>query len=166
MIELPVETIKELLCYDPESGTFTWRVSGRRGKPTAGVIAGCKEPRGYVQIRIMKRLYWAHRLAWAYVNGAWPVGEVDHLDGDKGNNRIANLRDGSKASNMQNLRVALRSNKSSGLLGAHWSARLQRWKASITVDGRSKHLGVFDSASEAHQAYVSAKRIYHEGCTL
>ena len=166
MPDLTVEQLRGLLKYDPETGVLTWLVSGRRMKPRAGEVAGCADPRGYIQIRINRRLYWAHRLALAIVNGEWPDGEVDHLDGDKGNNRLSNLRVGTKATNMQNLRRAMTSNKSSGLLGAHWNKERQKWKAAITVDGRTVYLGLFDTAQAAHTAYVQAKRQHHEGCTL
>lgn len=166
MRKFPIERLREVLSYDPETGVFAWRYTGRRGKPAAGALAGSKDPRGYVQIRVDGKLYWAHRLAWAHVHGEWPSGEVDHMDSDKGNNRISNLRDGSKSLNMQNLRHPMRSNRSSGLLGAHWFKSANKWKSAITVDGRTRYIGLFDTPEAAHAAYVAAKRQLHAGCTL
>ncbi len=163
---LGADELRALLAYDGSTGVFTWRICHKRRPNQAGTIAGCSDPRGYRQIRIGKKLYWAHRLAWLYMTGAWPTGEVDHINGDKSNNAFSNLRDGTKSQNMQNLRGPMCSNKTSGLLGAHWSHHLGKWKSSITVNGQSKYLGLFPSAEDAHAAYLKAKRISHKGCTI
>lgn len=129
----------------------------RRDKP-AGAMG-----REYWCITINRRRYFAHRLVWAYFNGAWPEHEIDHIDGDKLNNRIENLRDVPRRTNKQNTRRANRGN--AGLLGTHLF-RNGRWKASINVDGKNKHLGYFDTTQQAHIAYLEAKRLHHPGGTL
>jgi hypothetical protein len=103
-------------------------------------------------------------LVWLWVNGSWPIGEIDHIDGDKLNNRIANLRDVDRATNTQNSKKARRNNKSSGLLGSYKSGN--RWQAQIRINGVCMTLGSFGTPEEAHAAYLGAKRLFHPGCTI
>ncbi|WP_230878255.1 HNH endonuclease signature motif containing protein [Burkholderia sp. 9779_493] len=111
------------------------------------------------------RMY-AHRLAWFYVYGEWPSGDIDHIDGVRTNNAINNLRDVPRGVNMQNQRRARSNNRTSGLLGVTWHARRYRWCAQIQVDGKRKGIGYFDDAETAHQAYLDAKRKLHAGCSI
>jgi hypothetical protein len=106
--------------------------------------------------------YPAHRLAWLYMTGEWP-GEVDHINGKKDDNRWANLRDISHAANSQNVRVAQVNNRC-GVLGV--KPLRDKFQARICVARKTIHLGTFLTTSEAHAAYVAAKRELHEGCTL
>lgn len=108
----------------------------------------------------------AHRVAWAHFYGKWPEHTIDHINGDPTDNRISNLRDVPHALNMHNQRNAARHNLSSKLIGAHWHKAGQRWRSNITVGGVTKHLGLFDTEQQAHDAYVSAKRRLHKGCTI
>lgn len=158
--------VRELLHYDPETGVFTRRVStGGRYGAAVGSVAGCLSDQGYVMVSVMSKQYRAHRLAWLYVTGEWPTAEVDHKDGDRRNNRWSNLRDVPTAVNAQNKRRAQR-NSRTGLLGASWSERDGRFVARIKVAGKYQSLGGFDTAQEAHEAYVHAKRQAHAGCTI
>lgn len=154
-----------VLRYSPATGQFTW-TRDRRGGMKAGSAAGTITRSGYVQIHCMGKLYFAHRLAWLFVYGIWPYGVVDHIDGDGTNNRIDNLRDVSRAVNQQNQRRAHRSNKSSGLMGAHFDARTRRWMAKISHENRTVNLGRYDTAEDAHAAYLKAKRAIHIGATI
>lgn len=161
---ITAEEASELLAYCPTTGAFTWR-KNRRGGTRSGETAGTITRSGYVQIHVAGRLYFAHRLAWLMRHGAWPTCVIDHIDGDGLNNRLSNLRDVSIETNQQNQKRAHRSNKSSGLLGAHFDARTGRWLAKISVANRTRHLGRFDSATEAHEAYLQQKRTLHIGAT-
>lgn len=163
-MSITAERLREILSYDTESGVFVWKVS--RGPLNAGMKAGSVDTRGHLQICIDRRLYQAHRLAWLYVNGKWPNKHIDHINGDKTDNRIANLRDVTHAVNLQNQRRAPSSNKTSGLLGVSWKKANLRWCAQIQVNDKKMHLGLFDTAEAAHAAYVVAKRQLHEGCML
>lgn len=120
---------------------------------------------GYWRIWINGRHYAAHRLAWLFVYGKWPDGEVDHIDGAKNNNRIKNLRVTTKAGNQQNQRKARKDNKS-GLLGVYWRPDTEKWRATIQTNKKRISLGNFDSADLAYEAYIKAKRRLHSTCTI
>jgi hypothetical protein len=163
MRPLTFERLREVVSYDPETGLFTWiRASNRRVRvgSTAGSLS-----EGYVEIGIDGHSYKAHRLAWLYVYGSWPVRDIDHLDGNRANNALANLRDVSRRTNIQNQRKA-KPNNASGFLGVAPTVSGRRWTAQVHVGGKKHHLGCFDSPQEAHEAYVAGKRRLHEGCTL
>lgn len=146
--------------YAPETGVFTRiRAAGRHGCHKVGTVARSATSHGYTVIRVGGVLHGAHRLAWLYVFGEWPQ-IVDHINGDRSDNRIANLRNVTQAENMQNIKRAP-ANSKSGLLGAHRFGRSKRWTARIRINGVSTKLGLFDTAEDAHAAYMAAKRQYH-----
>lgn len=159
------DRLRELLAYEPTTGVFTWRV--RRGGPTrVGSVAGHINPRGYREIKLDYVLYLAHRLAWMYVHGEWPRAALDHVNGARDDNRLSNLRecvDG--IVNQHNLHKP-RSDNTSGATGVSWHKQSKQWNAQLRVAGRRKHIGLFATKEEASAAYVSAKRLYHKGCTL
>lgn len=160
---ITAERLREILMYDHTSGVFTFRV--RRGSMKVGTASGVRKDDGRIAIKLEGRYYLAHRLAWLYVHGVWPEQQIDHIDGNPLNNGIANLRDVSPTTNSQNRRFADPGSKS-GLLGAQWCKGYGNWQASIRVKGTRMNLGKFDSAQEAHEAYVQAKRRFHDGCTI
>lgn len=156
------ERLKEVLFYYPSTGVFIWRVNTRKTK--YGQIAGWTDEEGYIHIRVDKRLYPAHRLAFVYMTGGFPKrGFVDHRNSVPSDNRWVNLRDASKRLNQENRRTAS-SNSKTGLLGA--SPTKQGFVAHITHKGKCHHLGTFRTAIAAHNAYLAAKRKLHEGCTI
>ncbi|WLW59841.1 HNH endonuclease signature motif containing protein [Achromobacter aegrifaciens] len=169
--EVNAALVRELLDYDPFSGVFTWKAREDAPKQWnvryAGKAAGCVEGfYGYALIGIDGKNHRANRLAWLHFYGQWPEGVVDHKNGVRTDNRISNLRDVSKSVNGQNQRTATRKNRSTGLLGASLHKRTGKFRADIRVDGRTKFLGNYDSAEEAHQVYLAAKRALHEGCEI
>lgn len=135
--------LKQLLRYDPITGTFEWLVPTR--KTTCGAIAGTVNVLGYVQISIGKKLYLAHVLAVFYMTGKWPV-EVDHKDTNRTNNRWKNLRECAHNQNLWNSRRSKRN--TSGFKGVSHHAN-GRFRAYI----QGQHLGVFSSAEAAARAY-------------
>lgn len=163
-VRLTANRLREALRYDAETGVFTWAIY-RRGIKT-GALAGCMGADGYWRIRIDGELFLAHRLAWLYAHGEWPANDIDHINGKRADNRISNLRDVLPAINAQNLHTAQKNNRSGGPLGTTWDKVAERWRATIWADGRRHHLGFFDSGQDAHQAYLSAKRALHPGCTI
>lgn len=163
---LSAERLREVLHYDPETGVFTWKVR-TSNRVNVGSAAGAMLKTGYLSICIDSKFYRAHRLAWLYVRGEWPKADIDHLNGKRTDNRFCNLRDASRSKNQQNLRKARGENTHSGLLGVHRTDKVHKqWRASIKVDGKDKHLGNFSTKEAAHDAYLLAKRMHHEGCTI
>ncbi len=151
--------LKERLFYDAESGEFIWLVARRKDR--LGKVAGANHSKGYRVICISGNYYFCHRLAWLYVHGKWPDGQIDHINANKSDNRISNLRDVSGSQNRQNIYAAMASNKSSGVLGVHWHKRGGKWRSSIRANGKQIHLGLFDSIEEAKGAYLKAKKEFH-----
>ena len=148
--------------YDPNSGLFTRRTAtGRWGRSKPGTLLGIAMPKGYIQVPIGHRKYLAHRLAWLYMTGAWPSAYIDHIDGDRANNRWANLRDVPANINCQN-RKAPQPYSRSGVLGVTIKAGGEI-TANIKRDGRSIYLGSFREVGAAKAAYEAAKRALHPG---
>lgn len=92
---LTAERLREVLEYDPAIGVFRWLIKPC-GQISIGDIAGCRHGEGYVQIRVIGRIYLAHRLAWLYMTGEWPISLIDHRNLDRSDNRWSNLREAKK----------------------------------------------------------------------
>lgn len=160
---LTAEQLRAELSYCPTAGIF--KRLNTRGKWKAGSIAGCIGAHGYVQISVMGKKEYAHRLAILYVTGEWPAGEVDHLDHDKTHNAIANLRDVPPVVNKQNVRTK-RSHSQQPAMGIYKNPKGGKFVARISVNGSQKYLGTYDTHELAHLAYLQAKRNLHQGNTL
>lgn len=160
MSELTADRLRELLHYDPETGAFTWLRQRGKGKIKPGTPAGgiCKRF-GYVFIRADDGLYRAHRLAWLYMTGAWPLESIDHIDRDKANNRWSNLRAATPAENGQNCR--LRRDNKTGHTGVFWDEKRQLYLASIVKDKRTHWLGRYPTLEEALSVRLRAKESLH-----
>ena len=153
----PVEYIRELLDYDPETGEFRWRVARRS---PAGSLAGTTNRSRHCQIKVDGRLLRAHRLAWYVTYGVDPGElEVDHINGDPADNRLCNLRLATHAENSRNRRKHVC--RADGLKGAYWHKGTGRWIAQVTKDGTHHWLGSYDTPEEAHAAYVAAANELH-----
>lgn len=163
-----IEQYRQFLDYEPSTGALTWKSFRGGGAPAAGTRAGTKTVHGYltVRVRALGQALPAHRIAWALAHGRWPVKFIDHINGDRTDNRLCNLREADQAINSQNLRSAKRTNNTTGLLGAYFHKDSGRYAASICVNRKSKHLGLFDTAQTAHAAYLKAKRELHAGGVL
>jgi hypothetical protein len=148
----------ERIAYDPSTGDLRWVVAARG--ITKGSIAGSVTREGYRQVRVGFKVYRAHRLAWFLVHGAWPDGEIDHINGDRSDNRLANLRVVDRVGNAQNRRGPQKNNKA-GLQGVCWVKHAKRWRAQIMARKVMHRLGYFDTAEAAHAAYLSAKSSLH-----
>lgn len=149
---LTAERLREVLRYDPDAGHFI-RIAktGRKGR--IGEFVGCATNAGYITIGIDGRLYYAHQLAWLYVKGEW-LPRVDHRDGFGQNNRFKNLRPATPQQNSLNARRA--SSNSSGFKGVSWHKAAGKWSSYIILDGRKRHLGLYETAEAAHAAYIAA----------
>jgi hypothetical protein len=154
---LTQERLRELLHYDPDTGQFTWRRSV--GPMKAGSRAGKRHHIGYIRIAIERRTYMAHRLAWLYIHGVWPQGITDHINRDRADNRIANLREATYTLNMAN--TPIQKHNVSGFKGVVFRKDRKKWKASIRANGRYYYIGLFDTPEAAHDAYfAAAKRLF------
>jgi len=156
--------LKSLLSYNQRTGKFTWKVSLCNRVPV-GNVAGSKQKNKYVKIMIARKSYQAHRLAWLYVKGKWPNGEIDHKDTVKHHNWFSNLHDVNSSGNKQNKRKAY-SNSQTGFLGVTFNKCRRKFQARIKTDSKTKSLGYFDTAELANVAYITAKRELHKTCTI
>lgn len=167
---LPIQYLRECLSLDPISGELIWRVRPRRhfesdkgwrvfnSKRAQRVAGTASKTTGYVVLNFNGSLYAGHRIAFAMHFGAWPRGHIDHVDGNRGNNAIANLRECSRSQNQQNR--AVQANNTSGYKGVHRHYD-GRWRAVIQVNKSIIHIGVFDTPEQAHVAYTAyAKRCH------
>lgn len=145
---LLAERVRELLDYDSERGVFLWRVD-RTGKAKIGAVAGALQSHGAIHIGIDGKVYLAHRLAWLWTYGEWPS-SLDHINGDRSDNRLANLRLATASQNSGN-RVVGRRNRS-GYRGVSWHKGKQKWIAQISRAGRTKFVGMYETVEDAAAA--------------
>lgn len=145
----------EMLSYSQLSGVFTWRVPIRFTVKT-GDISGTVNVNGYRVIRLDGKDHRAHRLAWLLVHGDWPKHQIDHINGIKDDNRIANLRDVTPAQNTCN-RVKAMTTSGSGLLGVVQNKATGKWMTYITRNKKTKALGTFATKEAAHDVYIKAR---------
>lgn len=159
---ISTERVRELFIYEPETGKL-FRKIRTCNRVQVGEEAGAIKKSGYRIIYVDGKNHRAHRLIWLYVNGCWPCGDIDHMDGDRANNRMSNLRDVSRSVNMQNIRKPAKNGKCQ-LLGVTMNGK--RWMARIKIHGIQRHLGTYEAPEFAHGKYLSVKRIEHSGCTI
>ena len=178
MDDLTPDELRKLLRYDPETGKLFWRkrepaTFSATAKRTAEHVCAnwnaryaekeaftAKSLNGYKTGAIFNRNYYAHRVAWAITHSSWPKQEIDHVNGNPSDNRLFNIREASRSQNERN--KGIRRNNTSGYSGVSPHSQMKKWVASITVDGVQKHLGVFDTVTDAHDAYRSAARNFHQ----
>lgn len=152
-----IEHASALIVYDSLTGKFAWKKS--HGRKKAGSEAGTLMHTGYIRININKNSYAAHRLAWLMYYGVEPDGFIDHANGDRSDNRIANLRLATREQNAWNANQY--KNNRTGLKGVHYNSRDKRYIAQITKSGKRICLGSFTDKHEAHSAYTRAADLLH-----
>lgn len=151
------QRLKELFYYNTQTGKFTRRIAtGRHNCHKKGQAAGTTTLRGYIMMGADGKRYMAHRLAWLYVYGVWPSTDLDHINQDKSDNRILNLREVNRSQNMHN--VSIHKHNTSGHKGVSWFALRQKWRAYIFLDYRQMHLGLFNTIEDAVAARKNAER--------
>lgn len=147
MKPLDLAFLKEVLSYDAETGIFTWK-SYRSRQARAGGNAGTVNAKnGYAYIGVERKRYLAHRLAWFYTHGKWPIDDIDHIDGVRTNNRIGNLREATRAQNLANTPGRKVTPK-----GVHFMKNRGTWNAKLA----NKHIGAYRTMEEAAEAYRTA----------
>jgi len=147
----------EAVVYEPATGVFTARVC-RKGV-SIGSVLGTSQSAGYQIIMLDKVAYLAHRLAWLYVHGEWPDCEVDHVNGNRSDNRISNLRLATPTQNRMN--GARRRDNATGFRGVHFEPRRKKYVAQLKIGTQRKYLGQFDTAEAAHAAYLEAAKEFY-----
>ena len=153
---LTQEYLKSILDYDLDTGVFTWKVN-KSQSTKAGDVAGwvCD---GYRGIEINNKGYKAHRLAWLYVYGEMPKNLIDHIDNNRSNNRISNLREATYQSNSENYKTP-KTNKS-GVKNVSWYKNLNKWVVSMSIKKTKKTIGYFDDLELAELVAVEARNKY------
>ena len=151
-----ISQFRELITYDPKTGLLKWAKDHNCVK--AGSLAGGLD-QGYIRIQIHSQRIKSHRLAWVLFYGQNPNGIIDHVNGDRSDNRIENLRIANFEGNSRNSKRPT-SNKS-GVKGVSWVNRRSKWVAQIKVSGKSVHLGYFDKMKDAQSAYIQGGLKYH-----
>ena len=159
-----IENLRTDIRYDPVTGKFHWS-RNMNGRIRAHMLAGgVDKVSGYWRVRYNGKNYQAHRLAWLICHDKEPEGVIDHVDGNKLNNAIVNLRDVSRSVNLQNQKKSKADNRI-GLLGVS-ELKNGKFVARITLNRKTIIIGYFITPEEAHTAYLMAKRELHEGCTI
>lgn len=150
--------LQSILDYNPNNGIFRWKVDLPRMCTKVGAIAGSIGSR-YANIQINNKRYQIHRLAWLYVYGIFPPQMLDHINGNKLDNRISNLREATLSQNQFNTKI----NKlnTTGFKGVRRTNRKTPYTASIRINKKIVHLGVFNTPEEAHKAYCKAAKEIH-----
>lgn len=151
-MEVTQERLKELFEYLPETGQLR-RLVTRSHLAKAGVIVGTVDGKGYLHVNLDKRFYRIHRLVWLYVHGEQPD-QLDHIDGDRKNNRVENLRPCTCQTNAGN--AGLANHNTSGFRGVSMNAKSGKWAAQIKIFGEQTYLGRYDTPEEAARVYDAA----------
>lgn len=152
------DRVREIYDYNPITGLFKRKVR-TSNRIKIGQIAGTENAQGYILLTVDSIRYLAHRIAWLYVHGEMPGDMIDHINGNRSDNRIDNLRQANNAENLRN-RGKTASNKS-GFKGVSFDKRTQKWMARIGVGYQARFLGRFDTPEAAHTAYVDAAQKLH-----
>ena len=154
--DLTAETLRQILHYNPDTGVFTWIRKPRYAG--SGEQAGSYSTKGYRRVKIGVTSYRAHRLAWFYMTGQWPVDQIDHINGIPDDNRFSNLREATAQENQTNKGVR-RKRKASKYPGVSKSGT--HWISTIRTPAGRLYLGFFADEKKASEAYLEAKRIHH-----
>lgn len=164
------QVLRQLLDYDPATGELRWKPrtaeiagDGGRAKQFNSALAGkpamTANSNGYRVGGILGTQYLAHRVIWAMHYGRWPETHVDHINGDRMDNRICNLREATFSQNNMNRGAQI--NNTSGFKGVSWHKRANCWRADIRKNGKQIHLGSFGTREAAYAAYCQAVDLHH-----
>lgn len=156
--EITQDYLKSILSYDPETGIFTW-IQRLSGNISVGSVAGTTMRDGYIKIRVGGHGHPAHRLAWLYVYGVFPENQLDHINLNKSDNSIKNLRPATSSENQRN-KGLMKSNKS-GYKNVSWCSRAKKWKVGLKVNRKSFHFGYFSNIQDANIAAINARVLMH-----
>ena len=156
LMEITQQFLHELFEY--REGHLFWKVDRRGNKLIGKQASRLKKSNGYQEVTINKKKYYAHRVIFMMFNGRWPE-QIDHINSDRSNNLLSNLREASNAQNNRNTK--LRSTNKSGYKGVYWNKKNRNFVARITVNYKDIHLGCFKTVEEAHESYKKAASELH-----
>ncbi len=155
---MDAKTLRDIVVYD--NGVLRWKNDHKYFKRIkAGDVVGAGSTKnGYKCTAINGKQYYQHRLVWLYVHGSWPEGSIDHINGDRTDNRIENLRPATPSQNQHNRR---KTKSKQGMTGAYKSSKGVTWYSTIMVENKKHYLGTFKTEEEAARAYAEAKAKLH-----
>jgi hypothetical protein len=146
--------------FSYKDGELFWSINISKTRIQAGIVAGNFDGSGYRQVQLQGKKYMVHRIIWELNNGAIPENmTIDHINQNKSDNRIENLRLASHAENCRNR--GLRKDSTTGYKGVSWNKKAQKYSAQVGIDNKQKHLGYFDTAEEAFVVYQKASQELH-----
>ena len=157
-IEIPIQELKEIVHYDPETGIMKWAKLLNARAPI-GKECGRTMTRGYRAFIVRRKTIYTHRAAWAYVNGSWPKNTIDHINGNKSDNRISNLREATSGENNRNSKTP--KSNTSGVKGVSWNSKHQRWRARVGINKKDIHVGEFLTIQQAENAIIEMRKTLH-----
>ena len=157
--KIELDRLRDVLDYTPETGVFTWKKRSGNNTYSVGDTAGSINSNGHRQIQINSKRYLSHRLAWLYVYGNFPFLQIDHINRDRGDNRLINLRLATQEENQKN--VSLRRDNTSGYKGVSWCKNRKMWHSQARINGKNKSLGYYITPQLASQAYNTFCEISH-----
>ncbi len=174
MNQIFIKELQQLLSYNPTTGVLEWKPRPRAmfgrdqdhkawNTKFAGKLAFTStNPDGYRRGRIHNTDFKAHRVAYALHHGIWPVGHIDHINGNRADNRAINLRDVNRFENQKNMKRSVRNR--SGHVGVSWDKKSEKWYAYIRVNGKTTYLGLFTNVEDAAAARTAANQEhkYHQ----
>jgi len=155
MSDITQNELRKLFYYDKKMGNLIWRLSLNRGVKPGNIAGSMNKKTGYLRITIRGKGYMAHRLVWLWHYGSWPKDQIDHINRNKAENKIENLRDVDTSTNHFN--IDLRKNNKSGVTGVHWYQITKKWCAMIKINNKGKNLGYFGNIFDAACARKSAE---------
>lgn len=147
----------ELFSYDAESGKLRYKIN--RKQCPAGTEAGSIHRTGYRMVSVDHCQYLVHRLIWFLVTDSWPKNQIDHINGNRADNRITNLREATNAQNMLN--STARKTSSSGIKNVYYQASHKKWRVRIRIDGKPKSFGLYTNQSDAEKVAIAARNQFH-----
>jgi hypothetical protein len=160
---IEIDELKSGISYDPDTGILTWkRMENRRAlwnDRHPGTAIGILDRDGYLHFKFRNQHFRVHRVAWALHHGCWPSKQLDHINGDRADNRISNLREADYLEQGQNRGLSIRN--TSGFTGVTYNKRMRLWVANIRANGKKAYLGSAKSPEDAHALYLEAKRKLH-----
>ncbi len=155
------ERVLASFSYDADSGEIVRTAKGG-GSSVVGAIATQRDANGYLTLTCGGVRYYGHRVAWLFAHGNWPDGQIDHINGNRSDNRLVNLRVVSNRLNSHNRKPF----GGRAHIGVSFDARKRKWKAEIMHLGRHKFLGYRATPDEAYKLYLAAKPLIHEGTVV